>query len=94
MAAVKFVYWQEKDFWIGYLQDYPDYLTQGSSFEDLKENLLDLYKDICLSAQPRCGEDAGDLKIINTHAAELNEEAADVLEYQALLDFDQVTDHP
>jgi metal-responsive CopG/Arc/MetJ family transcriptional regulator len=35
-------------------------------------------------AQPRSGEDAGDLKIINSHAAELNEEAADVLEYQVI----------
>lgn len=31
---------------------------------------------------PRPGEDAGDLEIINSHSAELNEEAADVLEYQ------------
>lgn len=35
-------------------------------------------------AQPRRGEDAGDLEIINSHAAELNEEAADVLEYQVI----------
>jgi metal-responsive CopG/Arc/MetJ family transcriptional regulator len=35
-------------------------------------------------AWPRPGEDAGDLEIINSHAAELNEEAADVLEYQVI----------
>lgn len=35
-------------------------------------------------AQPRRGEDAGDLEIINSHAAELNQEAADVLEYQVI----------
>lgn len=46
MSAVKFVYWQEKDFWIGYLQDYPDYLTQGETLEELKENLRDLYRDV------------------------------------------------
>lgn len=46
MTAVKFVYWQEKDFWIGYLQDYPDYLTQGESLEELKGNLQDLYRDV------------------------------------------------
>jgi predicted RNase H-like HicB family nuclease len=40
------VYWQDKDFWIGYLQDYPDYLTQGETLEDLKEHLKDLYRDI------------------------------------------------
>lgn len=33
---------------------------------------------------PRPGEDAGDLEIINSNAAELNEEAADVLEYQII----------
>jgi metal-responsive CopG/Arc/MetJ family transcriptional regulator len=33
---------------------------------------------------PQRGEDAGDLEIINSHAAELNEEAADVLEYQVI----------
>jgi metal-responsive CopG/Arc/MetJ family transcriptional regulator len=35
-------------------------------------------------ARPRRGEDAGDLEIINSYAAELNEEAADVLEYQVI----------
>jgi metal-responsive CopG/Arc/MetJ family transcriptional regulator len=35
-------------------------------------------------ARPRQGEDAADLEIINSHAAELNEEAADVLEYQVI----------
>lgn len=33
---------------------------------------------------PRSGEDAGDLEIINAHSAELNEEAAEVLEYQVI----------
>jgi metal-responsive CopG/Arc/MetJ family transcriptional regulator len=33
---------------------------------------------------PRPGEDAGDLELINSHAAELNEEAADVLAYQVI----------
>lgn len=33
---------------------------------------------------PQPGEDAGDLEIINAHSAELNEEAADVLEYQVI----------
>jgi predicted RNase H-like HicB family nuclease len=46
MKAVKFVHWQEPGFWLGYLQDYPDYLTQGESLEELKENLQDLYRDV------------------------------------------------
>ena len=33
--------------WLGYLEQYPDYMTQGNSLENLKEHLLDLYK-VCL----------------------------------------------
>lgn len=45
--TVKFTYWQEDDgAWIGYLQDYPDYHTQGESLDDLKEHLSDLHRDI------------------------------------------------
>jgi hypothetical protein len=29
MQTIKYVYWQEDDAWLGYLQDYPDYWTQG-----------------------------------------------------------------
>ena len=32
--------------WVGYLEEFPDYLTQGISFEDLQEHLKDLYKDL------------------------------------------------
>ena len=32
--------------WLGYLEHYPDYLTQGTSLDDLREHLLDLYKDL------------------------------------------------
>lgn len=46
MNTVKFVYWEEKGAWIGYLQEYHDYWTQGASLEDLKEHLRDLYRDV------------------------------------------------
>jgi predicted RNase H-like HicB family nuclease len=46
MQTVKIAYWQEDEAWIGYLQDYPDYWTQGGSLEDLKEHLRDLYQDV------------------------------------------------
>ncbi len=44
--TVRFVHWQDGDFWLGYLQDYPDYLTQGETLEELKENLRDIHQDI------------------------------------------------
>jgi predicted RNase H-like HicB family nuclease len=46
MAAVKFVYWEEDGVWLGYLQEYPDYWTQGETLDDLQDHLRDLYQDI------------------------------------------------
>jgi hypothetical protein len=46
VQTVKIVYWEEDGAWIGFLQDYPDYWTQGESLEDLKEHLRDLYCDV------------------------------------------------
>ncbi|HEY1375337.1 MAG TPA: type II toxin-antitoxin system HicB family antitoxin [Gemmataceae bacterium] len=46
MQTVKYVYWQDGDAWLGYLQDYPDYWTQGESLDDLIEHLKDLYRDV------------------------------------------------
>jgi predicted RNase H-like HicB family nuclease len=42
----KYVYWQEKDFWVGYFVEFPDYKTQGVNLKELQENLKDLYKDL------------------------------------------------
>jgi len=46
MQTIKFVFWQEEDAWLGYLQEYPDYWTQGASLPDLEEHLRDLYADL------------------------------------------------
>ncbi len=32
--------------WLGYLEEFPDYLTQGESRAELEEHLRDLYKDL------------------------------------------------
>lgn len=45
-AKTKYKYWQEGDYWLGYLEEFPDYMTQGTTFENLKENLADLYIDL------------------------------------------------
>jgi hypothetical protein len=44
--SVRIIYWEEDGGWLGYLQDYPDYWTQGETLDELKENLRDLYRDI------------------------------------------------
>jgi len=46
MLSVKYIHWQVEDAWLGYLQDYPDYWTQGESLDDLLEHLKDLYHDL------------------------------------------------
>ncbi len=42
----RFLFWQDGRFWIGYLEEYPDYMTQGETFDELKENLKSLFEDI------------------------------------------------
>jgi predicted RNase H-like HicB family nuclease len=44
--TVRYVHWKDNSFFLGYLEDYPDMLTQGETEEELKENLIDIYKDI------------------------------------------------
>ncbi len=46
MQTIKYVYWQEGDYWLGYLQEYPDYWTQGESLDDLIDHLKDLFADL------------------------------------------------
>lgn len=46
MQTIKYVHWQEDGAHLGYLQDYPDYWTQGDTIEDLQEHLRDLYLDL------------------------------------------------
>jgi hypothetical protein len=52
MQTVKFVYWEEDEAWIGYLQEYPDYWTQGETLDDLKDHLRDLYRDLTSGELP------------------------------------------
>jgi predicted RNase H-like HicB family nuclease len=42
----KYVYWQDEGMWLGYLEEFPDYWTQGESELELRENLVDLYKEL------------------------------------------------
>ena len=46
MEKVKYVYWRDEDMWLGYLEEFSDYMTQGETLDDLKEHLEDLYKEL------------------------------------------------
>ncbi len=58
----QFVYWRDEDFWIGYLSDFPDYRTQGTTLDELKENLKDLYKDLTSGEIP-CARRIDELEV-------------------------------
>jgi predicted RNase H-like HicB family nuclease len=53
MRTVRIVYWEEPDgMWLGHLEDHPEYMTQGETLDELKENLKDILKDIDERAIP------------------------------------------
>lgn len=38
----RFIYWKDRGIWLGYLERFPDYWTQGESLEEYMENLRDI----------------------------------------------------
>lgn len=46
MRNLKFTWWRDGEYYIGYINDYPEYHTQSFSKEELIENLKDLLIDI------------------------------------------------
>jgi predicted RNase H-like HicB family nuclease len=52
MEKMKYIYWQDEDMWLGYLEEYPDYMTQGESIEELEANLKDIYKELTSGSIP------------------------------------------
>ena len=62
MNTIRYVYWQEGKMWLGYLEDYPDYHTQGESLEQLQENLKDIFQDVAGGVIPNVRH-VGDLQI-------------------------------
>ena len=46
MRKVKYTFWQDGKFFIGFLNDYPEYETQGFSKKELLVNLKSLLEDI------------------------------------------------
>ena len=45
MNTIKYTYWQDEEMWLGYLEEYPDYWTQGETKQELEDNLRDLSQE-------------------------------------------------
>jgi len=43
---LKYTYEMDEGFFVGYLDEYPEYPTQGENLKDFEENLLDIYEMI------------------------------------------------
>ena len=52
MVKQKYVYWEDDDTWLGYLEEFPDYWAQGETENELKEHLVDLYKKLTSGTIP------------------------------------------
>jgi len=48
----KYIYWRDREIWLGYLEEYPDYWTQGETEEELRGNLIDVYGELTSGAIP------------------------------------------
>jgi predicted RNase H-like HicB family nuclease len=46
MKTLQFTYWKDGDDYLGFLNDCPEYHTQGISEEELASNLKDLLVDL------------------------------------------------
>jgi len=46
MNELNYKYWKDGEFWVGYLELYPDYWTQGKNEDELQQNLKELFTEL------------------------------------------------
>ncbi len=44
MVTAKYIYWRDGAMWLGYFEEFPDYMTQGESLDDLQGHLREIYQ--------------------------------------------------
>jgi len=62
METKRFVYYQEENMWVGWLEEFPDYETQGETLDELKENLKEIYGELTGGRIP-CVHHVGELAV-------------------------------
>jgi predicted RNase H-like HicB family nuclease len=62
METKRFIYYEEDGYFIGWLEEFPDYRTQGQTMEELREHLLEIHKELTCGAIP-CVRRVGELSI-------------------------------
>ncbi len=62
METKRFIYYEEDGYFIGWLEDYPDYRTQGRTMEELREHLVEIFNELTCGEIP-CVRKVGELTI-------------------------------
>jgi predicted RNase H-like HicB family nuclease len=62
MDTKRFVYYEEEGMWVGWMEEYPDYRTQGKTLDELRENLRDIYDELTSGRIP-CVRRVGELVV-------------------------------
>jgi predicted RNase H-like HicB family nuclease len=62
METARFIYYREEDMFVGWLEEYPHYRTQGATIEVLEANLKDLFQELNSGAIP-CVRRMGELRV-------------------------------
>jgi predicted RNase H-like HicB family nuclease len=51
-AKLKMIYWKSKKFWVGKLVEHPEIMTQGTTLEELEENMKEAYMLMAMDDVP------------------------------------------
>ena len=62
MDTKRFVYYEEDGMWVGWMEEYPDYRTQGETLDELRENLRDIHDELTSGRIP-CVRRVGELVV-------------------------------
>ena len=52
MQKLTLVYWKGETFWLGKLAEHPEIMTQGETFDELRENITEAYRMMVLEDVP------------------------------------------
>jgi len=62
METKRFIYYQESELIVGWLEEHPDYRTQGETMDELKKNLQEIHNELT-SGQIPCVHKVGELSV-------------------------------
>ena len=62
METKRFIYYAEGELFVGWLEEFPDYRTQGDTLDELKKHLQDIHGELTSGEIP-CVRKVGELSV-------------------------------